>query len=350
MTVRRSTRTAPSLLAGTAALAMLTLSACGDSEGGAPSAAEEGTLDVVASFYPMAFVAERIGGEHVTVSTLTPPGVEPHDLELSPRQTARLTEADVIVHLEGLQPAVDAAVAQSGVGHLAEATQYVTLETWDDHDDEHADEDDHDEDDGHGHGEDDHDDDHDDDEHGHGEDDGHGHGAEDPHFWLDPTRYAQFAEGVGETLAEADPDNAADYRANTETLVGELNALDEEFGEGLSDTTTDTFITTHAAFGYLADRYGLREEAISGLDPESEPSAARMRELHRTAEARNVSTVFFETLASDATARTLAEDLGLETDILDPLEGITDETRGADYFEVMRANLEALQKALGATG
>jgi zinc transport system substrate-binding protein len=330
----RSTRPriAAALLAGTSALGMLALSACGTEGSNGEGEDSAGTVDVVASFYPMEFLAERIGGDHVSVNTLTEPGVEPHDLELSPRETARLSEADLIVYLAGLQPAVDRAVAESGVPHIVEAASFTESgaddaeHDADEHDAEHGDEHDAE----------------------HSDGDGHGHtdGTEDPHLWLDPVKYAKVAEGVGEALAEADPEHAADYRANADGLVAELRTLHEDFERELADTENDTFITTHAAFGYLAERYGLREEAIAGLSPESEPSAARMRELHRVAEEENVRTVFFETLASDATARTLADDLDLDTDVLDPLEGITDESRGTDYLEVMRSNLAALRKAL----
>ncbi|WP_129840047.1 metal ABC transporter substrate-binding protein [Streptomyces sp. RFCAC02] len=314
------------LTAGAAALGLLALTACGSDDEGGGSA--DGKLDVVASFYPLQFLAERIGGDQVDVTSLTEPGVEPHDLELSPRQTASLTEADLVVYLEGLQPTVDDAVEQSGAEHVAEATSFTTLET---------------------HGDDVEGDEHAEDEHAEEESgDGHDHGTEgkDPHIWLDPLRYAEVAQGVGDALADADPDHADTYAANTEQLVSELNELDEEFTTGLADLPSNTFITTHAAFGYLAERYGLHQEAISGLDPESEPSAARMRELQEIAEEDGVTTVFFETLVSDDTARTLAGDLGLETAVLDPLEGITDDSAGSDYFEVMRANLDALRAAL----
>jgi zinc transport system substrate-binding protein len=329
-------RSLPAVASAATALGLLALTACGSDEDGDGGSAD-GTLDVVASFYPMEFLAERIGGDHVSVSTLTEPGTEPHDLEVSPQQQAELTEADFIVYLEGFQPAVDDAVAQSGVENVAEATSFTTLETHgDDVDGDHAEEEEHAE-----------------EEHAEEEGDGHDghddHSGQDPHVWLDPVKFAEVAQGVGDALAEADPDNAADYERNTEQLVEDLNALDEEYTQGLADTQTDTFITNHAAFGYLAERYGLHEEAIAGLDPESEPSGERMRELHDVAEAENVTTVFFETLASDETARTLADDLGLETAVLDPVEGITDDSPGADYLEVMRANLDALRGALGAS-
>ncbi|WP_376770911.1 metal ABC transporter substrate-binding protein [Streptomyces lonarensis] len=386
----RRPRITRSAVATSAALSVLALGACGtDDNGGGGAGDGDGTLAVTASFYPMAFLAERVGGDHVDVTTLTSPGVDPHDLELSPRQVGALGESDAILYIAGLQPAVDDAIEQSGVEHVAEVMSFVsttpeTEDGADQGDEDHADEDDHghgDDDHGHDHGgedhaeddhghdhggedhaEDDHGHDHaDEDDHGHGDedhdhgDDDHGHdghhhdhdhGDGDPHLWLDPLTFAVAADGVADTLAEADPDNAEDYRKNAADLADELRVLDEEFEEGLANRETDTIITTHAAFGYLAERYGLREEAIAGLDPESEPSGARMRELHDVAERDEVSTVFFEVLASDAMAATLAEDLGLETDVLDPVEGITDASRGDDYFAVMRANLEALQKAL----
>jgi zinc transport system substrate-binding protein len=312
-------------LAGAAALGLVTLSACSPSD--AAGSGGDGRLTVAASFYPMEFLAEQIGGEHVSVTDLTKPGTEPHDLELSPRQTGELGEAGLIVYLKGLQPAVDEAVAQSGARNIAEVTTFTELQ---DHGTSvgHAGEPSTAE--------------------SAAEEDPEGDTASDPHIWLDPVKYAEAAQGVGKAMAKADPDHAADYRKNTDALVGRLQDLDREFRDGLQNRTTDTFITTHAAFGYLADRYGLDQEAISGIDPESEPSPARMKELHEIAAKNKTSTVFFETLADDRTARTLADDTGLRTDVLDPIEGITDTSEGDDYLEVMQSNLTALRAALGA--
>ncbi|WP_228982605.1 metal ABC transporter substrate-binding protein [Streptomyces sp. DH12] len=349
MNVRRPISTTAT--AGAALLGLLTLSACAGSSGGA-KADKDGKLDVVASFYPMQFLAEQIGGDKVSVTTLTKPGVEPHDLELKTRQIAELGEADYILYLKGLQPAVDDAVRQAGVADTVDAATLTTLESHgtavDGHDhgahegeahtdgphaeeshagESHA---------GETHAEESHD-------HAH-----EGEAGADPHIWLDPVKYAEVAKGVGASLAKADPDNAATYRKNADELVKKLGALDTAFRDGLKNTTTRTFISTHSAFGYLAERYGLDQESISGLDPESEPSPARIKELQAIAKKEKVTTVFFETLASDRTAKTLAADTGLKTDVLDPLEGITDRSKGADYLAVMRANLAALEKALGA--
>ncbi|MFI6003648.1 metal ABC transporter substrate-binding protein [Streptomyces sp. NPDC051366] len=321
MNIQRSM--AATALAGAVALGTSTLTSCSD-QAGADSA---NAKDVTASFYPMQFLAEQIGKEHVKVTALTKPGVEPHDLEITPKQTAELGESDVVLYLKGLQPAVDKAVAQSGVKSVVDAATLTTLEAHDPS--------------GHGH------------EH-HGEaghadgEEGHGESGADPHVWLDPVKYAEVAQGVGAALEKADPGHTADYKKNTDELIAKLTALDTEFKNGLKGTAAKTFITTHSAFGYLAERYGLDQEGISGFDPESEPSPARIKDLQVIAKKEGVSTVFFETLASDKTAKTLAQDTGLKTDVLDPLEGITDRSQGADYFEIMRFNLKNLQNALGA--
>ncbi|MDQ0580900.1 metal ABC transporter substrate-binding protein [Streptomyces rishiriensis] len=317
MNVRRRLISGTAVAAATA-LGLCTLSACTSDSA---AAANTDKFDVVASFYPMAFLAERIGGDHVNVTSLTTPGQEPHDLEISAQQTAALQSSDAVLYLKDLQPSVDQAVAQSEIKTKIDAASLTTLEK-------------------------------------HGNEVG-GHAAEhddheneessglDPHIWLDPVRYSQVAQGVGKAFEKADPDHAADYRTNTAALVKKLDALNTRFKDGLANTRTKVFVTTHAAFGYLAERYGLTEEAINGLDPESEPSAARVKELEKMARADGVTTVFYETLVSDKTAKTIASDANLETDVLDPIEGITKKSRGTDYFSVQEANLEALKKALG---
>ncbi|MFF9507674.1 metal ABC transporter substrate-binding protein [Streptomyces sp. NPDC014724] len=305
-------------VAGAAALGLTVLTACSGSNAADHKNGDK--LNVVASFYPMQFLAEQIGGKHVSVTTLTKPGVEPHDLELTPRQIGGLGDADYVLYLKGIQPAVDDAIKQSGAKDVVDASKLTALE---DHGTETGA-----------------------DEHGH-EHHGDEAGA-DPHIWLDPVKYAEVAKGVGKSLEKTDPDHAADYRKNTDALVTRLDGLNTAYANGLKNTTTKTFITTHSAFGYLAERYGLTQEGIAGVDPEAEPSPARIDEIHTIAKKNKVSTVFFETLASDKTAKTLAKDTGLRTDVLDPLEGITDKSKGADYIEVMQSNLAALQKALGA--
>ncbi|MFE9623240.1 metal ABC transporter substrate-binding protein [Streptomyces sp. NPDC006527] len=311
-------------VAAATALGLATLSACSDESAAAGNTEK---FDVVASFYPMAFLAERIGGDHVKVSSLTQPGQEPHDLELSAKQRVQVEEADAVLYLKNLQPSVDDTVAQAGVKTKIDAAELTSLEEHGTEVGGHAAE---------------HEEEHEGEGHEHEEE-----GGLDPHVWLDPVKYAEVAKGVGAAFEKADPDHAADYKKNTAALVSELGALNTKFETGLANTKTKVFITTHAAFGYLAERYGLTEEAISGLDPESEPSAARVKDLEKMAEADGVTTVFYETLVSDRTAKTIAKDAGLKTDVLDPIEGITEKSRGKDYFAVQEANLKALQAALG---
>ncbi|MEU9440602.1 metal ABC transporter substrate-binding protein [Streptomyces sp. NPDC048304] len=318
MNVRRRLIPAAAITAVTA-LGLGTLTAC---SGDRAQAANTGKFDVVASFYPMAFLAERIGGDHVHVTSLTSPGQEPHDLEISPRQIAMLQDSDAVLYLKNLQPSVDDAVAQSPVKTKIDAASLTTLE---EHGTEVG---------GHAAAHDTH--------------DSEESAGKDPHIWLDPVRYAQVAEGVGKAFEKADPKHAADYRKNTAALVKQLDELNTRFRSGLAHPKTKVFITTHAAFGYLAERYGLTEEAVGGLDPESEPSAARVKDLETMARADGVTTVFYETLVSDKTAKTIAHDAGLKTDVLDPIEGITAKSRGKDYFSVQETNLKALQQALGA--
>ncbi|MER7191615.1 metal ABC transporter solute-binding protein, Zn/Mn family [Streptomyces flaveolus] len=327
MNVRRRRISGIAVTAATA-LGLGTLSACSSDTA---AAGNTDKFDVVASFYPMAFLAEQIGKDHVNVTSLTGPGQEPHDLEVSTKQRAQLEESDAALYLKGLQPAVDEAVTQSGIEAKIDAASLTSLEEHGNEVGGHAAEHDHAA---------------EEDEHGH--DHGEEAGGKDPHIWLDPVKYAEVAEGVGKAFEKADPDHAADYKKNTAALVKKLGDLNTEFETGLKDTRTKVFITTHAAFGYLAERYGLTEEAISGLDPESEPSAARIKDLEKMAAADGVSTIFYETLVSDRTAKTVAKDANLKTDVLDPIEGITDQSRGDDYFQVMEANLKALQTALGA--
>ncbi|MEV4561664.1 metal ABC transporter substrate-binding protein [Kitasatospora sp. NPDC049285] len=305
-------------LAATAVVSSLVLSACGGSSSAA-SSDSGGRLSVVASFYPMEFLARQIGGDHVKVTDLTAAGVEPHDLELTAKQVAAVQKADTVVYLKGLQPTVDKAVAQSHAKHVVDATAASPLV------DHHLDE-------------------------GTTEAEGHEHtdAAGDPHIWLDPTRYAAVAQAVGAELAKADPSHAADYQHNTDALVAQLATLDQEYRDGLQNLKTKTFVTSHAAFGYLADHYGLNQVAINGVDPEAEPTPSRLAAIQQAAKQNGVTTVFFEALVSPKLAQTVAGDLGLKTAVLDPLEGVKEQDKN-DYFSVMRQNLANLRSALGAS-
>ncbi|TQL03829.1 metal ABC transporter substrate-binding protein [Cellulomonas sp. SLBN-39] len=321
------------------ALALLALPAllvAGCSSGAAPAGgSDDAAVEALASFYPLQLVTEQVGGDRVAVTSLTPPGAEPHDVELSPAQVASVSAAQLVVYQSGFQAAVDEAVEQSAPAHVVDATDVADLQVTgadDGHDhgaeDEHADEE------------------HAEDEHEHAEEE-HAEGELDPHFWLDPSRMPAVAQAVADALAEVDPDGAATYQANADELADRFTALDEAYAAGLATCERTTFVTSHEAFGYLALRYDLEQVGISGLDPEAEPSPARLREVGELVEAEGVTTIFFETLVSPKVAETLAADLGVEAALLDPLEGLTDETQ--DYFSVAEANLDALSVALSCS-
>jgi zinc transport system substrate-binding protein len=306
----------------------LVLGSCGDAErddAGDAGSDGDGGITVVASFYPLEYAVERVAGDHVETVTLTDPGVDPHDLEMSPEDVATVQGADVVLYSSGLQAAVDDAVgAQAGDSAFDVNEAADLVET--DSEDEHADEEE-------GHSE---------DEEGHDD-----HGGVDPHFWLDPQRYAGVAEAIAEELAEADPDNAEDYRANAADFVAELEELDEEFATGLAECEQTSMVTTHAAFGYISTKHGLEQVGITGLSPEAEPSPARMAEVTEIVEDNGVDTIYSEVLLGAELADTIANETGAEVLLLDPIEGITDESAGEDYLEVMRANLEALRSGQG---
>jgi zinc transport system substrate-binding protein len=175
------------------------------------------------------------------------------------------------------------------------------------------------------------------------------YGILDPHVWLDPMKMIQLGEAIAAQLIGIDPDNERVYTKGLASLTTILTSIDDQYQAGLTTCQRTTFLTTHAAFGYLADRYGLTQISISGLSPDHEPSPERITEIHRIAEEEGLTTVFFETLTSPELAKTIAEDLGLRTDVLDPIEGITTESRGSDYGGIMVSNLHALREANGCS-
>ena len=286
------------------------------------SATSDGRPQVVAAFYPLQYVAQRVAGDHADVTDLTKPGAEPHDLELSIAQTAAVTDADLVVYERGLQAAVDDAVAQAGDGATVDAGAVAGLEPigHEGHDDA-----------AHDHG---------------GEEESTDLGDLDPHFWQDPLKLAKVADAIAESLAKLDPDHAADYRANAEELGDDLATLDEEYAAGLQGCQRDTIVVSHNAFGYLG-RYGLYIEPISGLSPDAEPTPADLARLEGLIKEKGITTVFGERLVSPKLAESLAHDMGITTKVLDPIEGLSDETSDEDYLSLMRENLSALELANG---
>jgi zinc transport system substrate-binding protein len=260
--------------------------------GGAGGGGDERT-SVVTSFYPLAFAAEEVGGRSARVRNLTPPGAEPHDLEATPRDVEELHDADLVLLVGGgFQPQLEDA---AGDGEdVVRALDTPGLDLLDDG---------------------------------------------DVHVWLDPLRYAVLVTRIGDELGRP---------RRAERLERRLRALDGAFEQGLADCARREIVTSHAAFGYLADRYGLEQIAISGSSPEGEPAP---RDLERAVEAvreTGATTVFVEPLVSGRVAEAVAREAGVQKAVLNPIEGLTEaeQASGADYFSLMRANLGALRKAL----
>jgi zinc transport system substrate-binding protein len=307
-----------SLRAAVAAIATLglaggLLAACGS---GDSAGAGTGHVEVVAAFYPLEYVTKQVGGDHVSVTNLVKPGVEPHDLELNPRQVGSVNQADLVVYLRGFQPAVDQAVTAEAKDRALDAATVAPL--LQDHTPIEGGE-------------------------AHRDDTG-----ADPHIWLDPTRLAAVADAVAARLGTADPGHAADFTRNATELRTRLTALDDEYRTGLAHCASRSIVTSHNAFGYLAQRYDLTQIGITGLTPETEPTAGRLAEVARIAKREKVDVIFFETLVSPKIAETLASEIGAKAEVLDPLEGLKAGS-DADYISVMRANLATLRSALGCS-
>jgi zinc transport system substrate-binding protein len=269
------------LLAGVA-------TACGGSDG------DGSRRRVVAAFYPLAYAAEQIGGATVDVENLTPPGVEPHDLEIKPRDVARIRSADLVLLMgERFQPQVDDAAGEGD--RVLRVLDLPGLRVFPD---------------------------------------------SDPHVWLDPIRYAVIGRRIAATLARPGRGRAFARR---------LQGLDVELRRGLAHCRSRDLVTSHAAFAYLAARYRLRQVPITGLSPEAEPTPGELADAIEAVRESGATTVFFEPLVSRRIAETVARETGARTAVLDPIEGLTsDEARqGDDYFTLMRANLRALREGLG---
>lgn len=276
-----------------AVLALLLAAGCGDSSDGG-----DGRPRVVASFFPLAEVAQRVGGDAVAVSDLTPAGTEPHDLELAADQVDELLDADLVVHLGGgFQPAVEDAVDQRD-GATVAVLDALGLDEGDE---------------------------------------------VDLHVWLDPAQLARAVDLVADALVEAVPDREADVAAAARRYRDDLSDLDAELAAQLDDCERDLVVTAHDAFGALARRYGLRTEAITGLSPEAEPDPGRLAELADLVEREGVTTVFTEELVAPDVAEALARETGVRTAVLDPVEGPSD----GGYLAAMRRNGDVLAEALG---
>ena len=333
-------------LVAAATASTIALAACSNSDGeakdsaGAASSATAAKLNISASFYPIAWLAEEIGGDAIAVSSVTPANVEPHDFELAPADVAALDQADAVFYVAGFQPSLDDAVANISGPQIVNLANVVELQPADPataHSHQHGNESEH-------------------------EAEAADHEAEaadhagaaeaeheqselglDPHFWLDPRRMKNAADTVAATLASLDEANASKYQENYNKLASELDSLDREFIVGLAKCNLDTVVTSHAAFSYLTNTYNLEQAAISGVDPEAEPTPADLAAVKEVVQATGTTTVFTEELVSPKTAEALAAETGASTAVLSPIESAPE---AGDYLAAMRANLAALRTAL----
>jgi zinc transport system substrate-binding protein len=287
---RRPVRMFTALAAVTAMVAIT--SACNSG----PPAGGPGAGAVVTSFYPLQFVTQQITGGTMPVTVLTKPGAEPHDLELAPQDVADMTNARLVVYADGFQPAVDDAMAQVDDGKVLDVADAadLTLTASEEHEAETPAE--------------------------HTQQGGHDHTTNDPHFWLDPKRYAAVAEAIGTRLQAIDPANASRYATNTGDFVAELNTLDAEYASRLANCRRKVLVTSHAAFGYLAQRYGLEQHGITGVSPDAEPSPAALKEVSDLVRNEGVTMIYQETLVEPHLARTVADSTGANVATLDPVE------------------------------
>ncbi len=318
-TRRGAARGLAGVAAGAIALALVAASLVGCSP--THTRSPDGVLRIVAGFYPLQYLAEQVGGAQVRVTNLAQPGVEPHDLELSPRQVADVADADLVLYLKGFQPALDEATRLEAPSRSFDVAGAVTLlpavaapDRAGDSDPDEA---------------------------------TAGNGA-DPHVWLDPRRFAQVALGLADRLGAIDPAGAAGYRQRSGVLQAELANLDQAYRSGLNACRRHEIVVSHAAFGYLAQRYGLSQIAISGLSPDAEPAPQRLAAVAAQARQHNATTIFFETLASPKVAQVIAAEVGAATAVLDPIEGLPPGSVDT-YLSVMRVNLATLRGALGCT-
>lgn len=275
---------------------------------------DDGRLKVMASFYPMYDFAQKVGGDKVEVKDMVPAGTEPHDWEPAATDIRNLEDADVFVYngadLEHWAEDVLATLENQNL-IVTEASDGVELL---DGEGDHA----------------------------------HGDNGKDPHVWLDPLRAKKEMENIRDAFCQADPKNRDYYEGNYEKYAREFDELDQEFREKLADAKSRDIIVAHEAFGYLCNAYDLKQLAIEGLTPDSEPDPAKMQEVIEYAKEFDIHTIFFEELASPKVAKTVAKEVDAVTAVLNPIEGLSDEDiqAGEDYFSVMRKNLTALQKAL----
>ncbi|WP_442951769.1 metal ABC transporter substrate-binding protein [Paenibacillus sp. GYB006] len=313
---------------------MLIVSACGSNSGSSSQGKiSEDHFNVVTSFYPIYEFTKAIGGDDVNVINLLPTGVEPHDWTPRSQDIVNTSKAGLFLYngagLEAWVPNFLKALDKDSDVKAVEVSAGINLIDSEEEDHTHEGEA------------------HDDHAHDH-EDDGHNHGSIDPHTWVSPKSALVMAENIKNSLVEADPEHKAGYEERYSELKQQLEDLDAKFSEQLSNVSQKEIVVSHQAFGYLARDYGLTQHSIMGLSPDAEPTGQDIVKLAKLVKEEGIRYIFFEELVSDKLAKTLASEAGVETMVLNPVEGLTEEQlqNGDNYFTLMEKNLQNLVTAL----
>ncbi len=304
---------------------LLLLGACSNLS---PETQQSERITIAASFYPLAEFARNVGGDKAEVFSVTPEGAEPHDYEPAPRDIAQIQEADLLILNGGGQDPwgekIQEDLRAKGVMVLNMSEHFDFTPAHEEHEEEeptHTQETQSTE------------------EHEH---------EFDPHIWLDPILAGQQVKLIRDHLIQIDPANRQFYTEQARAYIQKIADLDQKFKEGLANCRLKDFVTSHAAFGYLASRYGLNQLSIAGISPEAEPSARQLAELSKLAKEKEIKHIFFETLVSPKLAETVATEIGAQTLVLNPIEGLTAEDVAAqkNYVTLMEENLRNLRTAL----
>lgn len=324
-------------LLSVAAAGTLLLGGCASNEETNTAEETNDQLTVYASTFALKSFAEEIGGDRVRVEMVIPPGADPHTYEPTSKQMTDIAEADLFLTVgHDLEPYVESmekSLASENVTFVKTAEDVKLLSA---EDTVHV----HGEDDGHEHEEDEHA------EEGHSEDDGHNHGQYDPHVWLDPTNAVSMAEAIEAAFSEQAPDYKDEFADRLSAFKEEAETLDAELKAAVEGGSKSELLVTHAAYGYLADRYGFEQLPIAGLTPSEEPSQQALKRVIEEAQLHDLKYIAFEDTVTPKVAEVVKSELGAETVTIYNLESVTKEQMDQSYFDLMRENVKALETAL----
>lgn len=263
-------------------------------------------------------IAKHIGGGTVELVMIMPFGVDAHSFEPTPKLMTKIYDSSLVIYSgAGLEPWIDGFDFKNLTLDMSRHVKLRKLGIGEHHN------------------------------HAHEEHTKNNNGV-DPHYWLDIDNMISATNIITQKFAEILPSNKELYVKNRDLYIEMLKSLDSDYKKELLTCKNDTIIVNHNAFSYLADRYGFHIESLSGFSPEAEPSAKSMVNLIEHVKEHNVSTIFFESFASDRAIKSIAEEANASVDVLQPIGNITaDEARQSLSFEdIMRINLTKISKAL----